>query len=98
MLTITKAGYGENKTVSWFIKMVLLSTSNTGDRKLVSSRRRNETAFAISSGLPILPNGMVLRRLFFNCSPLSPSTMLLVIGVSIGPGLIAGNRLLIYLS
>jgi IS5 family transposase len=25
MLTITKAGYGENKTVSWFIKMVLFN-------------------------------------------------------------------------
>ena len=25
MFTITKAGYGENKTVSWFIKMVLLN-------------------------------------------------------------------------
>ena len=37
--------------------------------KLLSSDARNVTAFATSSGLPILPSVMVLRSLFFTCSP-----------------------------
>ena len=62
--------------------------------KLLSSDARNVTAFATSSGLPILPSVMVLRSLFFTCSPPSLSTMPLVIGVSIGPGLMALTRIL----
>jgi hypothetical protein len=33
--------------------------------KLLSSEARNKTAFATSSGLPILPIGMVLKRVVF---------------------------------
>ena len=40
------------------------------------------------------PSVMVLRSLFFTCSPPSLSTMPLVIGVYIGPGLMALTRIL----
>lgn len=36
MLTITKAGYGENRTVSWFIKMVLLNLPLIKIRKFLA--------------------------------------------------------------
>src|SRR5258708_6917071 len=54
--------------------------------KLLSSEARNTTALAISSGSPHRPSGMVGRRLALNSS-------LLVIGVLVGPGLMALTRI-----
>src|SRR5262249_1970645 len=62
--------------------------------KVLSSEARNTTAFAMSSGVPSLPSGMLLESIFKYCSPdpleavrsLSP-------GVSIGPGLTAFTRM-----
>jgi hypothetical protein len=63
----------------------------------VSSDARKATAFAISSGFPILPSGTMFKTLFLNCSAcssLSPIPRLLAIGVAIGPGLMALARIL----
>ena len=58
------------------------------------SDARNSTAFAISSGVPNLPRGVLLEIIFLRCSPVSEeASRSLSPGVSMVPGLTAFTRM-----
>src|SRR5712691_3357178 len=62
--------------------------------ELLSSDARNTTAFAISSGVPNLPSGILLDIIFLRCSPVSvEASSSLSPGVSVEPGLTAFTRM-----